>query len=142
MIIAIINGPNLNKLGTREPKIYGNTTLKELEKKIRESFPRIDFIFFQSNHEGELIDFIQELDVDGIVINPGGYSHTSISILDALLMHSIPKVEVHISDIKGREEFRRSLITAKGCDEIISGMGVYGYEKAIKFISNGKGLNV
>jgi len=135
--IIIINGPNLNLLGEREPEVYGNETLMDLEKMvnthIKESNLNIDTIFFQSNSEGELVNSIQNSGkkLNGIIINAGGLSHTSISILDALLAIKIPKIEVHISNLFTREEFRHSSYISKGVNGIVCGFGLNGYLLAI-----------
>lgn len=138
MKIAIINGPNLNFLGIREPHIYGNTTLKDLESTLQTVFENeenLQLSFFQSNGEGELIDFIQHCygeSVDGIVINPGAYTHYSYALADAIKSVSIPTIEVHITNIYQREEFRSHSVTARSCKGVISGLGMDGYELAIK----------
>ena len=137
MKIAVINGPNLNLLGIREPHIYGNETLEDLIHELNDIFDFIEFTFFQSNHEGEIIDFIQEcfLDgIDGVVINPGAYSHTSLAIADALKSVPIPAVEVHISNIYKRESIRHHSITASSCVGVISGLGMKGYSLAVRYL--------
>lgn len=136
--ILLLNGPNLNLLGEREPHIYGSTTLKEIEENL-EKIARtksIDLITFQSNHEGELIDKIQELrkEVAGIIINPAGFSHTSIALRDALSAVSVPKVEVHISNIHAREAFRHHSYISAVVDCVICGAGVVGYEMALEWM--------
>ena len=139
--IMIINGPNLNLLGEREPEVYGTETLKDLEKMVKEyisnSNLNIDAIFFQSNSEGELVNSIQDAGetLNGIIINAGGLSHTSVSILDALLAIKIPKIEVHISNLFTREEFRQSSYISKGVNGIICGFGLNGYLLAIDGIN-------
>ena len=139
--IMIINGPNLNLLGEREPEVYGTETLKDLEKMVKEyiSNPNlnIDAIFFQSNSEGELVNTIQDAGetLNGIIINAGGLSHTSVSILDALLAIKIPKIEVHISNLFTREEFRQNSYISKGVNGIICGFGLNGYLLAIDGIN-------
>jgi len=135
--IAILHGPNLNRLGKREPEIYGSATLKDLEKLIRaEARPLgVAVSFFQSNHEGALIDRIHALadrGTEGFIVNFGAYSHTSIALLDALKSVSRPAIEVHISDIKKREPFRRHSVTAAACVAMISGEGFPGYLKALR----------
>lgn len=130
MNILIINGPNLNLLGKRNPGVYGTGSLKELEYFLKEEFPTYTLKFYQSNIEGELIDKIHEAMEDkteGLVINPGGYSHTSVALRDALEPLQIPKVEVHISNIHAREEFREKSITGSVMNGIITGMGKYSY---------------
>ena len=139
--IIIINGPNLNLLGGREPKVYGTETLRDLEKMVKEyisnSNLNIDAIFFQSNSEGELVNSIQDAGetLNGIIINAGGLSHTSVSILDALLAIKIPKIEVHISNLFTREEFRQNSYISKGVNGIICGFGLNGYLLAIDGIN-------
>ena len=138
--IAILNGPNLNRLGRREPHIYGTATLRDLEKMLRVEARQlgVSVVFFQSNHEGALIDRIHALadaGIAGFVVNFGAYSHTSIAIHDALKSVSLPAVEVHISDIKKREPFRRKSMTAKACVALISGHGLPGYVEALRLLS-------
>ena len=135
MNILIVNGPNLNLLGKRNPSVYGAGSLKELTYLLADKFPEHSLQFFQSNIEGELIDRIQqamEEDIQGLVINPGGYSHTSVALRDALEPLGIPKVEVHISDIHGREEFREKSITGAVMDGIITGFGTHSYVLGIQ----------
>ncbi|OGU58259.1 MAG: 3-dehydroquinate dehydratase [Ignavibacteria bacterium RBG_13_36_8] len=123
MKILVINGPNLNLLGQRENYHYGELTLQEIEKKIINEFPDDTFEFFQSNLEGEIINKIQECSekFDGLIINPGGYSHSSIAIRDALEICQLTKIEVHLSNLTSREDFRKSMITSAACDGIVSG---------------------
>ena len=136
--ILIVNGPNLNMLGIREPDIYGKKTYKDLcgliEEYAKERKIKVDFV--QSNHEGDLVDAIQDAygKADGIVINPGAYTHYSYAIRDALASVDIPKVEVHISDITSREEFRKISVTAPVCNKQIYGQGLDGYLQAIDFL--------
>ena len=136
--IAILNGPNLDRLGKREPEIYGSATLSDLEKGLREEFgKRAALEFFQSNHEGELIDRIAKLadqKFDGIVINAGALTHTSVALRDALLGAHLPAVEVHISNLYKREEFRHTSLTAPACVAVITGLGLEGYHAAIRFL--------
>jgi 3-dehydroquinate dehydratase II len=136
--IAILNGPNLDRLGKREPEIYGKATLADLEKALRKEFgTKADLEFFQSNHEGELIDRIAKLadsKFDGIVINSGAFTHTSIALRDALLGAHVPAVEVHISNIYKREEFRHVSLTAPACAAVIAGLGLEGYHAAVRFL--------
>jgi 3-dehydroquinate dehydratase-2 len=141
--ILIINGPNLNLLGKREPEIYGTKTLADLEKELAHAFPDSELHFFQSNHEGDLIDKIQEQvgapSVRGIVLNPGAYTHTSVALLDALKALTIPVVEVHLSNIHAREEFRRHSITAQAAKGIIAGFGFESYKMAIRYLLENQG---
>ena len=142
MKIVIINGPNLNMLGIREPGIYGEGTYNELLEFIREKADEmgVETDFFQSNSEGAIIDKIQECygEADGIVINPGAYTHYSYAIHDAIKSVMIKAVEVHISDIHQREDFRKVSVTAPACIRQISGLGWDGYIEAIKELKNGK----
>jgi 3-dehydroquinate dehydratase-2 len=137
--IAILHGPNLDRLGKREPEIYGRATLKDLEKLIRtEARQRgLTTVFFQSAHEGALIDKIHALTdrgIDAFIVNFGAYSHTSIALHDALKASSKPAVEVHISDVKKREKFRHHSMTAGACIAMISGKGFPGYVEALDLL--------
>jgi 3-dehydroquinate dehydratase II len=136
--IAIINGPNLDRLGKREPEIYGSTTLAGLEAALRAEFAgKAELAFFQSNHEGELIDRIAgfaDAKFDGLVINAGAFTHTSVALRDALLGAHLPTIEVHISNIYRREEFRHTSLTAPACVALISGLGLEGYHAAVRFL--------
>jgi 3-dehydroquinate dehydratase-2 len=142
MKIGLLNGPNLNRLGKREPDIYGKTTLKDIENKVlslSKTFDKekIEIECFQSNMEGELVNKIQEWadkNFDGVIFNPGAYSHTSIALRDAVSSTKICFAEVHISNIYKREEFRRHSYTAEVCDCVISGMGDYGYLAALRYL--------
>ena len=141
MKILVINGPNLNFLGIREKSIYGTQDYDYLLRMIEEKAKKTgnEIVTFQSNHEGAIIDRIQEAYFDGtegIVINPGAYTHYSYAIRDALASIVVPKVEIHISDITNREEFRRISVTAPVCDKQIYGQGLDGYMQAIDFILN------
>ena len=142
MKITIINGPNLNMLGIREKNIYGTFTYEDLCKYI-ETYPNykekdIDFTFLQTNHEGEIVDFIHKAyteKYDGIVLNAGGYTHTSVAIHDAIKAVSIPTVEVHISNIHAREEFRKVCMTSPACIGQITGLGKLGYVLAVVYLT-------
>lgn len=139
MKILVINGPNLNFLGIREPDIYGKQTYKDLCELINEKSKKenIDIEIYQSNHEGDIVDKIQNAyfeKMDGIVINPAGYTHTSVAILDALKAVSIPCVEVHISDVSEREEFRRHSYISLVAKKTIKGKGFNGYLEAIDYL--------
>ena len=141
MKIMIINGPNLNMLGIREKNIYGTFTYEDLCKYI-ETYPNykekdIDFTFLQTNHEGEIVDYLHKAyteKYDGIVLNAGGYTHTSVAIRDAIKAVSIPTVEVHISNIHAREEFRKVCVTSPACVGQITGLGKLGYVLAVEFL--------
>lgn len=142
MKIMVINGPNLNMLGIREKNIYGTFTYEDLCKYI-ETYPNykekdIDFTFLQTNHEGEIVDFIHKAyteKYDGIVLNAGGYTHTSVAIHDAIKAVSIPIVEVHISNIHAREEFRKVCMTSSACVGQITGLGKLGYVLAVVYLT-------
>lgn len=141
MKIQIINGPNLNLLGKREPDVYGSTTFEAFFENLKASFNTIEINYFQSNVEGELINKLHEVgfDYDGIILNAGAYTHTSVAIHDAIGAIKTPVVEVHISNIYAREEFRhKSLITAK-CAGLITGFGMEGYALALLYLMNKKG---
>lgn len=131
--ISIINGPNLNTLGLREPHIYGYKTLDDINKNLLAVFEsQINLTFFQSNHEGQIIDFIQNLQADALVINPGGLSHTSICLRDALAALNIPIIEVHLSNIFARETYRHHSFVSEVSKGIICGLKDKGYEYAIR----------
>ena len=139
MKIFVINGPNLNMLGIREPAHYGATTYQGLLDMIREHAEKlsVDIVTYQSNHEGDLVDKIQEAyfdGADGIVINPGAYTHTSIALLDAVKSTSLPTVEVHISKVEEREDFRQVSFIRSACIKTITGHGVNGYLEALDFL--------
>jgi 3-dehydroquinate dehydratase-2 len=144
--IYVLNGPNMNLLGTREPEKYGSATLDEVEKLCRATAKRAGFavVFRQSNHEGEIIDWIQEAHAKkaaGIVINPAGFTTTSIAILDAILAVSLPTVEVHITNIHQRDAFRHNSYISKGARAVICGFGIQGYALAVTGLAGmaGKG---
>ena len=144
MQILILNGPNLNRLGTRKPEIYGTRSMAQILLDIQRQWPDVHFVYKQSNHEGDLIDWIQEANEQspmtndqspiGIVLNAGGYSHTSVALRDAVEESEVPVVEVHISDITKREPFRRTSLLTDVCAHSIIGKGVKGYEEAVQYI--------
>ena len=143
MKLIIINGPNLNLLGIREKEIrekeiYGETSFEEYFKSLKNKFRDINLEYFQSNHEGELIEKIQEIGFayDGIIINGGGFTHTSIALRDAIASVSTPAIEVHISNILSREDFRKKSYLSDVCEGIISGLGLMGYEYAINYFNS------
>jgi len=142
MKILVLNGPNLNRLGKREPEIYGSETLDDIKERLQKLSDEFNVIldFKQSNHEGVLIDWIHEAEdtgVDGIVFNPGAYTHTSIAIRDAIAGVQVPVIEVHISNIHKRESFRHTSLLAAECVGQICGLGTLGYDLALrKFIGN------
>lgn len=131
--IEIINGPNLNLTGRREPELYGATTMDDCMAALRQQFPDVQLGYFQSNVEGELIDHIQRVgfQADGLIVNLGGYSHTSVALRDALLAVPAPKVEVHLSNIFAREEYRHHSLITSACRGMICGLGLRGYELAV-----------
>lgn len=131
--ILVINGPNLNMLGKREPEVYGHTTLADIEKGLSKRFPDVSFFFFQSNQEGDLIDALQKADVDGIVLNGAGFTHTSVALRDGIASINTPVVEVHISNIHAREAFRHQSLTAAVCVGSICGLGIEGYALAVQY---------
>jgi len=138
--ILIINGPNLNLLGNREKNFYGDTSLEKIKLLCEEQCKKNELkcFFFQSNHEGEIIETIQSVDngYDGIIINPAAYTHTSIALLDALRATSKPKIEIHISNIYAREDYRRKSITSEAVNGVICGFGENGYRLAIEAMRN------
>ena len=152
MKIAILNGPNLNLLGRREPEIYGTSSMEQVLLDIQRAYPDLYLEYHQSNHEGDLIDWVQELGVahcledardasyrlkvKGIVLNAGGYTHTSVALRDAVACAEVPVVEVHISDITKREDFRRMSLLTDVCSHSIMGQGTKGYELAVKWLIN------
>jgi 3-dehydroquinate dehydratase-2 len=139
--ITIINGPNLNLLGKREPGVYGNESFEDFLTQLKKDFPQVNFTYFQSNVEGELVDAIQKygFDQDGIIINPAAFTHTSVAIGDAIAAIKVPVIEVHISNVHAREDFRKiSHVTAKAVGSIV-GLGLKGYALATEwFVSNAK----
>lgn len=135
MKILVINGPNINMLGTREPEIYGSTTLDNINKELvdfSKTLGNMDFEFFQSNHEGEIIDKIQKAgDFDGLIINPAAYTHTSVAIADAIKAINIKAVEVHLSNPHTREDYRKTSYTASACVGVVAGFGKESYKLAL-----------
>jgi 3-dehydroquinate dehydratase-2 len=139
MKIAIINGPNLNLLGKRETDIYGNMSFEKYLAELRVLFPSVTFCYYQSNIEGELVDHIQKagFEYDGIVLNPAGYTHTSVAIGDAIAAIKVPVIEVHISNVHAREDFRKlSHVSGKAAGSIF-GLGLKGYELAVRWLAEG-----
>ncbi len=135
MKILVINGPNLNMLGKRDVSQYGVLSLDKIKTDIRTEFPEIEFTFFQSNIEGEIVTQLQDYqNFDGLMINPGGYAHTSVAIRDALELVKLPKIEVHLSNLSIRENFRQNLITASASDGYISGFKELSYFAAVYLI--------
>ncbi|MDO8968525.1 type II 3-dehydroquinate dehydratase [Algoriphagus sp.] len=142
MKIQIINGPNLNLLGKREPEIYGSQSFEAYFEQLQKRFPQVELHYFQSNVEGELINKIHEVgfSFDAILLNAGGYTHTSVSISDAISGVTTPTLEVHISNIYKREEFRHKSIISKSCVGMISGLGLKGYELGVTYFLNSPDL--
>ena len=146
MKVLILNGPNLNRLGTRKPELYGTRSMAQILLDIQKRWPDIHFVYRQSNHEGDLIDWIQEANNQrpttndqrpiGIVLNAGGYSHTSVALRDAVEECEVPVVEVHISDITKREPFRQTSLLTDVCAHSIIGHGTEGYSQAVEWITN------
>jgi 3-dehydroquinate dehydratase-2 len=137
MRILIINGPNLDILGKREPDIYGNLSLWDIENRLKEKYPNIKLEFYQSNSEGPIIDAIHKaMDgvTDGVILNPGAFTHYSYAIRDAVTALKIPVIELHLSNVQAREEFRRESVIAPACKGVIAGFGARGYELAVDFI--------
>ena len=132
--IEIINGPNLNLTGLRQPDIYGSTTMEQMLADLRDQFPNIQIGYFQSNIEGQLIDRIHQVgfSADGIIINAGGYSHTSVALHDAIASVPAPAIEVHLSNIFAREDYRHHSLLTSACRGIICGLGIHGYSLAIQ----------
>ncbi len=141
MNILIVNGPNLNRLGFRNPALYGSRSFEDYLQELRLDFPDLKLLYFQSNHEGALIDFLQSESANarGIVINGGGLSHTSVCLADALADTGLPAVEVHISDVYAREPFRHHSFLKAVCLEQISGEGLEGYAKALRILLSVQG---
>lgn len=139
MKIQIINGPNLNLLGIREPGIYGNKSFENYFEELVQKYPEQELSYFQSNVEGELINKIHEVGFhyDGIIINAGGYTHTSVALSDAISGVNTPVIEVHISNIYAREEYRHVSLTGKNCKGVLTGFGMDGYRLAIESLLNG-----
>ncbi|HEV3326488.1 MAG TPA: type II 3-dehydroquinate dehydratase [Puia sp.] len=135
MRIAIINGPNLNLLGTREPEVYGSQTFEQFYEGLQKKYPAVEFSYFQSNVEGELINELQRVgfSFDGILLNPGGYTHTSVAMGDAIAAIKVPVIEVHISNVHAREEFRRISHVSAKAKGVIAGLGLRGYELALNY---------
>lgn len=137
MRILLLNGPNLGLLGKREPEKYGTTTLQEIQKRLKKKFPRVRFTFVQSNSEGEMVDRLNKAaggTYDAVVINPGAYAHYSYAIRDAVAALRIPVVEVHLTNVHAREDFRRQSVIAPVCKGIVAGLGPISYELAVRFL--------
>ena len=136
MKLLVLNGPNLNLLGSREPETYGSATLSDLEQALKSTFPKVEFSFYQNNHEGALIDKLHETQndaVQGVIFNPGAYTHTSIALRDAVASIQAPVIEVHISNIHARESFRHQSLLAPVCAGQLCGLGLSGYFSAVSY---------
>jgi 3-dehydroquinate dehydratase-2 len=135
-IVHVLNGVNLGALGTRRPEVYGVLTLKDIEERLRERFPEVEFEFRQTDHEGAMVGYIREArGSDGIVINPGAWTHYSYAIHDALeTVEDVPKVETHLSNVHTREPWRRHSVISPAVNAVVAGMGPYGYEAAVGYI--------
>lgn len=132
--IHILNGPNLNRLGTREPGVYGTTAFEDYLERLRDLFPSVDIVYYQSNHEGDLVDYLQSAIGDetiGVIINAGAYAHYSYAIADAIRMLTCPVVEVHISQLATREPHRHMTVLTEVCEGMIMGFGLDGYRLAV-----------
>jgi len=138
MKITILNGPNLNLLGIREPEIYGTKTFEDYFQEMKQRYSNIELNYFQSNVEGELINKLHEVGFtcDGIIFNAGGYTHTSVAIADAVASINSPVIEVHISNVYAREEFRHKSLMAPNCKGVVSGLGLFSYDAALLFLTN------
>jgi 3-dehydroquinate dehydratase II len=134
--VFVLYGVNLGTLGTRRPEVYGTLTLGDIERRLRERFPEVDFEFRQTDHEGEMVGFVGEArDSDGIVINPGAWTHSSYALHDALeTVEGVPKVEIHHSNVHAREAWRRHSVISPVVNAVVAGMGPYGYEAAVGYL--------
>jgi 3-dehydroquinate dehydratase-2 len=135
--LTVLNGPNLNLLGGREPGTYGHATLAEIEENLRATFPEVDFAFFQASGAGALIDRLHAAHAGraaGAVLNPGGLAHTSVALRDAVAAVALPVVEVHLSNVHAREDFRQRLVVAGSCEGVVAGLGPRGYSLAVRFL--------
>ena len=136
--VHVLNGVNLGSLGTRRPEVYGNLTLDDIENVLRRSFPGVDFRFEQTDFEGEMVGFVRDAGgSDGLVINPGAWTHYSYALHDALEAVDVPKVEVHLSNVHRREEWRRRSVVSPAVDVVVAGMGAYGYRAAVGYVLGG-----
>ena len=137
LAVLVLNGPNLNRLGAREPEVYGAETLADVEAGLRRRFPDLDLRFEQHNGEGDLIDALHAADgVGGVVLNPGGYAHTSVALRDAVASVAVPVVEVHVSNVYAREAFRHRSLVAPVCAGVIVGFGTAGYALAVQHLAD------
>ena len=133
--VFVLNGVNLGTLGTRRPEVYGSLTLDDIEKLLRDEFPDVDFEFRQTDHEGEMVGFVREAaGSDGLVVNPGAWTHYSYALHDALEAMDVPKVEVHLSNVHAREAWRRTSVVSPAVDAVVAGMGAEGYLAAVRYV--------
>ena len=133
--VLVLNGVNLGSLGSRRPEVYGGESLKDIEERLREVFPDSELDFRQTDYEGEMVGWIREAsDFDALVLNPGAWTHYSYALHDALEAVDVPKVEVHISNVHGREPWRRTSVVSPAVDAVVAGMGVHGYEAAVRYV--------
>lgn len=139
--VFVLNGVNLGSLGTRRPEVYGSLTLKDIEEGLRRAFPGVDLEFRQTDFEGEMVGFIREAgEGDGLVVNAGAWTHYSYALHDALEAVGVPKVEVHISNVHAREEWRHRSVISPAVDAVVAGMGPFGYEAAVGYVLRRSGL--
>ena len=133
--VHVLNGVNLGSLGTRRPEVYGTLTLDDIEKVLRGAFPGVDFEFRQTDYEGEMVGWVREAaGSDGLVVNPGAWTHYSYALHDALEAVDVPKVEVHLSNVHAREEWRRRSVVSPAVDAVVAGMGAWGYRAAVGYV--------
>ena len=133
--IHVLNGVNLGSLGTRRPEVYGTLTLNDIERELREAFPKVDFEFRQTDYEGEIVGWVREAaGSSGLVVNPGAWTHYSYALHDALEAVDVPKVEVHLSNVHAREEWRRRSVVSPAVDAVVAGMGAWGYRAAVGYV--------
>lgn len=133
--IHVLNGVNLGSLGTRRPEVYGTLTLNDIERGLREAFPEVDFEFRQTDYEGEMVGWVREAaGSSGLVVNPGAWTHYSYALHDALEAVDVPKVEVHLSNVHAREEWRRRSVVSPAVDAVVAGMGAWGYRAAVGYV--------
>jgi 3-dehydroquinate dehydratase-2 len=139
--VHVLNGVNLGALGTRRPEVYGALTLDDIERALRESFPEVEFRFRQTDYEGEMVGFVREAaGSDGLVVNPGAWTHYSYALHDALEALDVPKVEVHLSNVHAREEWRQHSVISPAVDAVVAGMGAHGYRAAVGYLLGGRSV--
>ncbi|MGI8649626.1 MAG: type II 3-dehydroquinate dehydratase [Rubrobacter sp.] len=135
MRVTVLNGVNLGALGTRRPEVYGTLTLGEIERDLTTAFPEVEFVFAQTDHEGEMVGLIRAAsETDGLILNPGAWTHYAYALHDALEPLEVPKVEVHISNVHARDEWRRKSVVSPAVDAVVAGMGPFGYHAATRYI--------